>query len=514
MKRLLSLAAALTFAGLATAQTMVEINDGLRYHAMSENGKYMLNVSQGYIGIYDTETGEYKECSDPMTAYDLGAGNMVTNDGILVGCMDGEPAVYDITNNTWTRLGMEEEDKDMYAMANAITPSHSHIIGYVTTGNDFGKLGIKPVIWTLKDDGTYGGYEELPYPEKDFTGTAPQYILPNCISADGNTIAAQLVMQDNDCLPMTYRRAQDGTWTYHVYDEGLCEPGLEFPEYPESQPVKPDAYAYMTEDETAAYRQDSIEYQDSIKAYRSGQSTVIPTYYPRPQDYMADGARAEYDNAMALYNEEAIEYSENLMAFREFYSDNVKSNFYGQNAVWLSTNGKYYSTTGRKNHITGDAALITVDGTELHDYEDGLYAQCVTNDGDLFVSDNVTAYVYPAGSTERVTLVEWLRMKGEGKAADWLSGINTGVAICSGDGRVISGHYGSATSLEGVNSWIIKLDGIPTGIDEITDDADPAAPVKVYDLQGRLIKECPRAEATDGLTKGVYIIGNKKVAVK
>ena len=78
-----------------SAQTMKEI-PGKRFHNMSENGKWLLAFDTGYIGIYNTETDEFQDYDDPMTAYDLGIGNCVTNSGFLVGAIDGRPAILDI----------------------------------------------------------------------------------------------------------------------------------------------------------------------------------------------------------------------------------------------------------------------------------------------------------------------------------------------------------------------------------------------------------------------------------
>lgn len=516
MKKLLSLlAAALMCAGQASAQTMTEIPYNLRFHAMSENGKYALAVEQGYIAIYNTETGELKQWSDPSIGYDLGMGNMVTNDGYLVGCVNGVPSILDIENDEWTPLGLNEGEETLYSCANAITPSREYITGYVgvaTAKEDFGKTVIKPVIWTRGADGSYGVYEDLPYPDEDFTGARPSYILPNCISDDGTVIAAQLVMQENGILPMLYRKGQDGQWTYEVYDKDMCEPGTEFPEYPDYCPVGPNIEEYMTAEKLAEYRQDSIAYEDSCWAWQIGEITEYPVW-PDPKNYLTEDALAQYETDWAEYEKLYATFNEKLMEYRYFLYDNIEPNFFAQNGVWLTPNGKYYATTKKDWSATGGSVMFTVgaDEMEKHDYGDNLYGYCATNDGDFFVSDGGTAYVYPAGSTERLTLQDWLRAKGETEAADWLDNTVTGTAICSGDGRVLSGFSGVQGSY---TSWIIKLDDTTTGIDEIMNTADPAAPVKVYDLQGRLVKECPAAEATDGFTKGVYVIGNRKVAVK
>lgn len=58
-----------------------------------------------------------------------------------------------------------------------------------------------------------------------------------------------------------------------------------------------------------------------------------------------------------------------------------------------------------------------------------------------------------------------------------------------------------------------EFNTVPTGIDNVTaGNAD--ADVKVYTVDGRLVKTCKAANATEGLEKGVYIVGGKKLVVK
>lgn len=507
MKKILTLVIALASTCMTFGQMMKDIPVERRFHAMSENGKWMLSVDQGYIGILNTETDEYQEYCDGVTGYDLGLGNMVTNDGFLVGNIDGMPSILDIEKKEWKQLPVKEGDV-YYSTANAITNSRKYIVGYIGNNKGFGNTKIEPVIWTMNSDGTYGEYEKLPYPEKDFTGVAPKDILPNCISEDGTVIAAQLMRQDNECLPMVYRKAEDGTWTYEVYDKGLCEEGLEFPEFPTEEPAVPSYYDYMSQEEANAYKQDSIEYADSLWAYTIGESTEMPTYWPDPKYYMTEDNLNQYNEAWNNYVAISDEYSQKLANFRNFYYEHVTPNFFAQNAVWLSTNGKYYATTCKKDYVVGDAAMITIgdESMELRDYLDGSNGYCVSNDGDFFTG----AGVYAAGSDTRTSVAEWLRAKGETAAADWLSERTEGTVICSGDGRVLSGWTGAAGAY---TSWIIRLDYIPTGITDVN-TAENTGNVKVYDLQGCLIKEAPAANATDGLAKGIYIINNKKVIVK
>ena len=494
---------------LMSAQTMKEI-PGKRFHTMSENGKWLLAFDTGYIGIYNTETDEFQDYDDPMTAYDLGIGNCVTNSGFLVGAVDGRPAILDIDKKEWTNLGIREEDYNKYSMANGITPSRNIIIGYIGTGLSIGQILVKPVIWSMTNEGTYGQYEELPYPEKDFSGCVPKYILPQCISEDGNIIAAQMMTQQNNCLPLVYRKTQDGTWTYEVYDKEVCEPGLEFPDYPTHEPVVPDLYEYMTPEQIEAYKNDSTAYADSVWRYHCGEISTFPKYWPDKKNYASEEANELFNEAWEAYVKEADEMQKMLDTFRDFYAKNVNHLFYGQNAVWMSPNGKYYSTTCEKNYSIGDAALFTIDESlSKHDFEDKLYSHTVTNNGDLFVSNTSTAYVYPAGSTERITLPEWLVSKGETEAAEWLSDRETGTAISSGDGRVISGFYGAPGNY---TSWIIKLDETPTGITDIEQSGN--SHVKAYDLQGRIVAEGEYNEVRNNLKRGIYIINGRKIVVK
>lgn len=177
MKKLLLLVVTLLSASFMSAQTIKEIPIPKAFESMSENGKYMITDDQAYVGIYNTETDEFDEYCDGITNYQAGMGNIVTNDGFLVGAVDGMPSILDIENKKWIPLGLKEGDLQ-HSMANGITPSRKYIVGIVgLKGIPYGKLKYKPVLWTLNDDGTYGEYEDLPYPEKTSQG------LRRCISS-------------------------------------------------------------------------------------------------------------------------------------------------------------------------------------------------------------------------------------------------------------------------------------------------------------------------------------------
>lgn len=58
-----------------------------------------------------------------------------------------------------------------------------------------------------------------------------------------------------------------------------------------------------------------------------------------------------------------------------------------------------------------------------------------------------------------------------------------------------------------------KFNTDPTGIDSVLGD-DANAVVKLYTIDGILVKEAPAATVLTGVKKGVYIMNGKKVVVK
>lgn len=97
----------------------------------------MLTVEQGWIGILNTETDDFQQYGGGDIGYDLGMGNMVTNDGFLVGCIDGKPAILNIEKQEWQELPVRKGDT-FYSAANAITNSRKYIAGYIGTDKGFG----------------------------------------------------------------------------------------------------------------------------------------------------------------------------------------------------------------------------------------------------------------------------------------------------------------------------------------------------------------------------------------
>ena len=72
-------------------------------------------------------------------------------------------------------------------------------------------------------------------------------------------------------------------------------------------------------------------------------------------------------------------------------------------------------------------------------------------------------------------------------------------ALMNGDPVTITGQFNT---------------GGTVSVDNAVVDGNPNAVVKVYGIDGTFVKEGPAATVLDGLRKGVYITGGKKVVVK
>ena len=83
------------------------------------------------------------------------------------------------------------------------------------------------------------------------------------------------------------------------------------------------------------------------------------------------------------------------------------------------------------------------------------------------------------------------------------------------DANTIEAFATPSVKVKELNAWILDVNSTDAGVDSITvDDEDESPFVDVYNLQGVKVKsQAPRAEATDNLPAGLYIIGHKKVLV-
>ncbi|MCF0193624.1 MAG: hypothetical protein HUK00_00380 [Bacteroidaceae bacterium] len=289
-KQLLTLAVAALAITAANAQTVTEpmIGSDILLSNVSPNGKYAAGTNLlGCVDVADLTTGQVNRYYDESgeVEYTLGVGgNAVSDNGIVLisTTYEGTPAY--IEGGVIKVLPVPAGTQS--AICNAITPDGSRIAGTigVPMSTTASVVMQRPVIWDRNEDGTYGMPVELPYPTMDFTGRLPQYVLTDCISADGKTIGCQVVDYSGylSAQPMVLKEDADGKWSYTLYGNEFINPNaVEFPEYPGESP---DPVSFMSDEEAAAYAQALVDAESAVE--------------PSPMDYMGEESKAAYQQAL------------------------------------------------------------------------------------------------------------------------------------------------------------------------------------------------------------------------
>lgn len=308
------------------------------FGGIAPNGTLTATALYGTVKIIDLTTGA-EQTFEPTSAdveYSLGVGHTISNNGIVVGSTSpsGNAAYY--KDGEWHMLSVESDSH--VNLAQAITPDGSRICGLmgkapISIDGD-NTMGV-PAYWDANADGTFGEYHLLPYPEKDFSGRAPQYVTATDISEDGKTIAGQLV----DCsgffrLPIIYTQDEAGEWTYSylAYDQILPE-DLSLPENPGEAPARPDPVDYMTEEEKAEYE----------AAYQAWIESGYQLEYPEPTSYLSEEALAKYNEDMAAYEEVFAVWQEKSDAYyTRFYEIVEQSVEFEFNQAYLTPDGSKF----------------------------------------------------------------------------------------------------------------------------------------------------------------------------
>ncbi|MDE7375516.1 MAG: hypothetical protein K2N16_01560, partial [Muribaculaceae bacterium] len=411
MKKPLLLASATAICLLASAQTPLQpqVIAGEIVARISPNGEWISNhdVNFGVITVTNLVTGErymYESNEEEGKLFTAGLGNCLSNNGVVLGTSDLSVSVIGYgEKGVWHNLPIRPEDIGMCS-ANGISADGKVICGHVggvAFGADDGSIMVHPVVWTLQDDGTYGLYQELPYPTKDFLGQTPQYVTAVSVSGDGKTIAGQVVSNSGMYTePVIYTQSADGNWSYTlVNNQEIFNPNnVEYPQYPNDQPEYPDIMNFatpeeiaacdaaveefnnysanqpqmtdfMTEEEKAAY-QDAIdnwnpeesyypspeEYMTSeeLEAYNAAVDEFWANYpeYPSLRNFMTEEEVAKYDAAEAAYNvameEWYTKFEEYQNTIDEFTADVPHFIF---NTVILSNNGRYLGLSNQKQSM-------------------------------------------------------------------------------------------------------------------------------------------------------------------
>mgnify|MGYP002602886065 CR=1 FL=1 len=379
MKKALLLGAAVLVAAQYTNAELTPTKmEDAQFTCISPDGKMAGSDLMGHITLVNPQTGEvlysYPETQDDMTAYTLSNGNGqgISNTGVVL-CTryDGDVC--------WWKAGEFHSlvplvtDDAVSNGVNGITPDGLTICGYcglkpMSTDDILTPMSV-PVIYKLKSDGTYTEAIQLPYPERDFTGRVPQYVIATNISADGRVIAGQVLDYSGAMpQPIVWKLKDNDTWEYETLGIDLLNPDhVVFPQFPDIEPRQPQAQDFMSPDGLEEYNE----------AYQSWAASGYTGEMPEYTDYMTPEELAAYNAAMAKYNEEMAVYQPLADAFNEvWYSflESGKSTFFVFNSTSLSPDGKLLLQMEQKE-IPGDDpwSSETKFGTSVFNLENGKY---------------------------------------------------------------------------------------------------------------------------------------------
>lgn len=379
MKKALLLGAAVLVAAQYTNAELTPTKmEDAQFTCISPDGKMAGSDLMGHITLVNPQTGEvlysYPETQDDMTQYTLSNGNGqgISNTGVVL-CTryDGDVC--------WWKAGEFHSlvplvtDDAVSNGVNGITPDGLTICGFcglkpMSTDDILTPMSV-PVIYKLKSDGTYTEAIQLPYPERDFTGRVPQYVIATNISADGRVIAGQ-VLDSSGAMPqpIVWKLKDNDTWEYETLGIDLLNPDhVVFPQFPDIEPRQPQAQDFMSPDGLEEYNE----------AYQSWAASGYTGEMPEYTDYMTPEELAAYNAAMAKYNEEMAVYQPLADAFNEvWYSflESGKSTFFVFNSTSLSPDGKLLLQMEQKE-IPGDDpwSSETKFGTSVFNLENGKY---------------------------------------------------------------------------------------------------------------------------------------------
>lgn len=433
-KQLLTLACASFIACTCFGQTMKKY-EGLLFDKMSPNGQWTTQAMQGSVVIFNrADSVFYVYGEEEGSAYSIGQGNAINNDGIIVGGIsDSQPAYWQ--DGEWNLLPLAEADTIVYNSADAITPDGRRIAGSLACsrwGLDNNNQMLAPVVWTKGEDGKYGLYQRLPQPTKDFSGRAPQYITARSISADGKTIFGQIVDYTSmyPCL-IVYKEDAEGKWSYQTLgQELLYKEGTEFPAWPNYEPKQPKIQNYMSEEELAEYNDAMELYEDSVDLYYQGLIEQYPSY-PLYDNYLKNEAKKEeYTQACVKYEEENKAYQDSTNVFYDVFYEACTQKAFTFNEVITSENGRYYACSLSYPDPDGDPLawmpeVLTVPVCFDLQAEEPTMTQLdgndmitcsALNDGTVFMASpsmeyTRNAYVVPAGSKKAISFFDWMKAK-------------------------------------------------------------------------------------------------------
>ena len=378
--------------------------------SVSPNGKFAVSEFYGTLIVMNLETGEEKTWQgneEGTVAYGVGNGNVVSNDGTVVGYIDySSGAVYYLENNEWHQLSTIVEGTSN--IANAITPDGRIICGgngltSISTDDNPTPMSV-PVLWIRGEDGNFGKPVELPYPTTDITGRVPQYVTAIALSDDGSTVLGQVRDYSGRIhYPIVYTN-NNGEWTYSLPAMSLVNPdNIELPQDLGEGPAAPTAEDFHSPEEKTAFEKALEEWEN-----KNGGSS-IPDFnsYPDVNDFLGEESKARYDEAYDEYIKANAAWEEKAIAFYTAFDKLLISGLsFEFNIGSLSADGKTAWQSARKiignpeNQYKEAFAPATIDLTTgeifIRDFSQDASMTFVAEDGTIFATkrDQLEGIVY------------------------------------------------------------------------------------------------------------------------
>lgn len=379
--------------------------------SVSPNGKFAVSEFYGTLIVMNLETGEEKTWQgneEGTVAYGVGNGNVVSNDGTVVGYIDySSGAVYYLENNEWHQLSTIVEGTSN--IANAITPDGRIICGgngltSISTDDNPTPMSV-PVLWIRGEDGNFGKPVELPYPTTDITGRVPQYVTAIALSDDGSTVLGQVRDYSGRIhYPIVYTN-NNGEWTYSLPAMSLVNPdNIELPQDPGEGPAAPTAEDFLSPEEKTAFEKALEEWENK----NGGSSNPDFNSYPDVNDFLGEESKARYDEAYDEYIKANAAWEEKAIAFYTAFDKLLISGLsFEFNIGSLSADGKtaWQSAskiidTGNQNQYKEAFAPATIDLTTgeifIRDFSQDASMTFVAEDGTIFATkrDQLEGIVY------------------------------------------------------------------------------------------------------------------------
>lgn len=440
MKQLLAIGCLVAATGFAGASDVAsQAVHGISVKCFSENGEWMVCETdmEKSLVVFNLVTGQKWEYiwngQDLGTTYDMPLTTGVSNDGTVVGEVNNVPSYW--RNGKWTPLSGPKGSGA--AVVGAITPDGSVIVGgFSDVSFSFEDHQMTyPCYWERQPNGTFGEPVFLPNPGRDIFGLSPQYLHATSISADGKTIGATMRSgQGFHHFPFSYTRNEDGTWNcLPLGVELIVPPGVEIPKYPGEYhgPMNPNYEEYMTSDELNAFYAAGYKFIDDLYAQGITDETEITILELQfALEFMSEEERAEYEPLLRAFLDAYVPWYEAYEAYMAFIESIDSTGVYFQfNNVYVSPDGKYvYATgsgTGSRNNTFAPVRFDARTGeATTYSLSRDTRISCITADYSVLCVDNNSnsgiAYIYPAGSTDPVSLNDFVQANCTPAVYDWM----------------------------------------------------------------------------------------------